>query len=92
MTGSLRELHGRCGKPHAYLGTPVVEAACANQSATTVASRSREDEDPSPSGVAFQESTSCQMGKLSAGVLHHLDEDDIVVFYHRPVHFAHLVG
>jgi hypothetical protein len=69
-----------------------VEAARAYQPATTVASGARQHQDPAAARVTVQKAAPGQVGQVSAGILHHLDEQYAVVLNHCPVYFAHLIG
>ncbi len=63
-----------------------------DQRATSVLAAPRHHQDRLAARVTAQEAGACQMGQVAAGVLHLLDQFDVVILDHRPIDLHHLCG
>jgi hypothetical protein len=69
-----------------------VEPTGTHQCAAAITTRPGEHHHPLATGIAGQEAAAGQMCQIVPGVLHHLDQFDVVVLDHRPIHFDHLIS
>ena len=82
MTRSFTKLGGWRCHPYPDPGSPGVKPTGARQATASVAARSRQHQRLATSRVTIQKAAPGKVRQVSAGVLHHLDEADVVLFDH----------
>ncbi len=87
-----RERFLLCGEKHPNVTAPGMEATGANHGAAAIAAAAREDHNVLPDRGPVEKAHARQVREVPARILHHLNEVDVQVLDHCPVHFDHLLG